>query len=281
MSSKNIAECVRFSAELEGISESARLDTEVLLAHALGKNRTYLYTWPEEQVATEAFAHFQAMLHRRQQGEPVAYIIGEQEFWSLPLYVNPSTLIPRPDTECLVEKALPYIRDTSTSRVLDLGTGTGAIALAIAQERARAAIVASDVSAEAVALAKRNVARHGAKHVQVIQSHWFEAIEGVFDLIVSNPPYIDDSDAHLHRGDVRYEPRSALVAGEKGLSDLKQIVIGAREYLKPGAYLMVEHGWQQGEVVRALFVQAGYQEVATGRDYGGNDRICAGRYQQS
>ena len=208
----------------------------------------------------------------------MAHLVGEREFWSLPLYVSAATLIPRPDTECLVEQALARL-PASSCRILDLGTGTGAIALALATERPDCAITAVDVMPDAVALAQRNVERLGLTNVTVLQSSWFSALEKqTFGVIVSNPPYIDEHDPHLAQGDVRFEPLTALVAAREGLADLDHIVTTSRQHLLSGGWLLVEHGWTQGEAVRALFTQAGYAGVKTCRDYGGNERLTLGQW---
>jgi len=222
-------------------------------------------------------AQLSALLSRRKAGEPVAHLTGEREFWSLPLYVSAATLIPRPDTECLVEHALARLPATAC-RILDLGTGTGAIALALASERPDCQVTAVDVMPDAVALALRNAARLGFNNVKIQQSSWFDALVGQqFDMIVSNPPYIDECDPHLSQGDVRFEPLTALVAAEEGLADIAHIVTVSRQYLTAGGWLLIEHGWTQAEAVRSLFTQAGYERVETCQDYGGNDRLTLGK----
>lgn len=208
----------------------------------------------------------------------MAHLVGEREFWSLPLYVSAATLIPRPDTECLVEQALARLPAAACS-VLDLGTGTGAIALALATERPDCAVTAVDVMPDAVALAQRNVERLGVTNVTVLQSSWFSALgDRAYAMIVSNPPYIDEHDPHLAQGDVRFEPLTALVAANAGLADLERIVTTSRKHLLSGGWLLVEHGWTQGEAVRALFTEAGYAAVETCRDYGGNERLTLGQW---
>lgn len=203
--------------------------------------------------------------------------MGEREFWSLPLYVSAATLIPRPDTECLVEQALARLPATP-ARILDLGTGTGAIALALASERPDCQVTAVDVMPDAVALAQRNLARLALPNVTVLHSSWFTALgDRQFETIVSNPPYIDEADPHLAEGDVRFEPRSALVAADHGLADLSHIITQSRQHLVSGGWLLLEHGWTQGEAVRALFLQAGFERVETCRDYGGNERLTVGK----
>ncbi|WP_043318740.1 peptide chain release factor N(5)-glutamine methyltransferase [Microbulbifer sp. HZ11] len=258
-------------------SDSPRLDLEVLLCHLLGKSRAWLYTWPEHQLDPEQQSRFDALVKRRIAGEPVAHLTGSREFWSLPLKVNRSTLIPRPDTEVLVEVVLERCLQTEAN-VLDLGTGTGAIALALASEKKRWAITAVDTMPAAVALAEENRQRLGFSNVKVLQSDWFSALaQQQFDVIVSNPPYIDTQDPHLREGDVRFEPLSALVADDHGLSDIRKIANDARRHLAPGGLLAVEHGWEQGKAVRQIFAAAGYTEVETRVDYAGRDRITLAR----
>ncbi|EPC4044272.1 peptide chain release factor N(5)-glutamine methyltransferase [Enterobacter sp. ENT02] len=259
-------------------SESPKRDAEILLEHVTGKSRTYLLAFGETLLTAEQEAQLAALLARRKTGEPVAHLVGEREFWSLPLYVSAATLIPRPDTECLVEQALARL-PTAACSILDLGTGTGAIALALATERPDCTVMAVDVMPDAVTLAQRNVERLGLGNVTVLQSSWFTALENrLFALIVSNPPYIDEHDPHLAQGDVRFEPLTALVAANEGLADLDHIVTTSRQHLLPGGWLLVEHGWTQGNAVRALFTNAGYREVATCRDYGGNERLTLGQW---
>ncbi|MFK3770926.1 peptide chain release factor N(5)-glutamine methyltransferase [Pseudomonas sp. NPDC089406] len=258
-------------------SPSERLDAELLLAAALGKSRSYLHTWPERIVSSEAAETYAGYLARRRAGEPVAYILGQQGFWKLDLEVAPHTLIPRPDTELLVETALELVPG-KPARVLDLGTGTGAIALALASECPAWQVTALDRVDEAVALAERNRQRLGLGNVQVRSSHWYSALAGErFDLILSNPPYIRAADPHLAEGDVRFEPSSALVAGEDGLDDLRLIVAQAPQHLLPGGWLLLEHGYDQAAQVRELLGAAGFIEVASRIDLGGHERISLGR----
>ncbi|ATG01409.1 N5-glutamine S-adenosyl-L-methionine-dependent methyltransferase [Lelliottia amnigena] len=258
-------------------SESPRRDAEILLEHVTGKARTFILAFGETALTADQHAQLSALLSRRKAGEPVAHLTGEREFWSLPLYVSAATLIPRPDTECLVEHALARLPATAC-RILDLGTGTGAIALALASERPDCQVTAVDVMPDAVALALRNAARLGFNNVKIQQSSWFDALVGQqFDMIVSNPPYIDECDPHLSQGDVRFEPLTALVAADEGLADIAHIVTVSRQYLTAGGWLLIEHGWTQAEAVRALFTQAGYERVETCQDYGGNDRLTLGK----
>ena len=258
-------------------SPTARLDAELLLAAALGKSRSYLHTWPEKIVSSESALIFADYLQRRRAGEPVAYILGQQGFWNLDLEVAPHTLIPRPDTELLVETALQLLPATSAN-VLDLGTGSGAIALALASERAAWQVTAVDRVLEAVALAERNRQRLALDNVTVLNSHWFSALaDHRFDLIISNPPYIAAGDVHLAEGDVRFEPESALVAGPDGLDDIREIVAAAPQHLNPGAWLMLEHGYDQGAPVRDLLQGAGFTQVESRKDLGAHERITLGR----
>ncbi|QWZ79713.1 MULTISPECIES: peptide chain release factor N(5)-glutamine methyltransferase [Aeromonas] len=261
--------------------ESPRADADVLLCHLLGCRRSYLMTWPERALDAAQQATLQGWLVRRLNGEPIAHLVGEREFWSLPLKVSPATLIPRPDTEVLVEQALTRIPQGPCA-VLDLGTGTGAIALALKSERPEIDVWAVDRMADAAALARENSAALGLP-IEVRDGSWFEPLGEPdrdntprFAVIVSNPPYIDGADPHLEQGDVRFEPRSALVADDAGLADIRHIVAHAPAYLLTDGWLLLEHGWDQGEAVRQLLRDGGYRGVATVRDYGDNDRVTLG-----
>lgn len=269
-------ESLLHSADLPD-SPSARVDAEWLLAAALGKSTSYLRTWPEREVTLACAERFAADLARRRRGEPVAYILGRQGFWSLELEVAPDTLIPRPDTELLVETVLRMLAATP-SRVLDLGTGTGAIALALAAERPAWQVCGVDRIGAAVALAERNRLRLGLNNATFAVSDWFSALGGErFQLIVSNPPYIPASDPHLLQGDVRFEPQSALVAGQDGLDDIRAIIAQAPGHLQPGGWLLLEHGYDQAEAVRALLAARGFEATESRRDLGGHERISLGR----
>ncbi|MGL5325945.1 MAG: peptide chain release factor N(5)-glutamine methyltransferase [Aeromonas sp.] len=257
--------------------ESPRADADVLLCHLLDCRRSYLMTWPERELDAAQQATLQEWLARRLNGEPIAHLVGEREFWSLPLKVSPATLIPRPDTEVLVEQALAKIPQGPCA-VLDLGTGTGAIALAIKSERPELDVWAVDRMADAAALARENSAALGLP-IEVRDGSWFAPFDEQaprFAVIVSNPPYIDGADPHLEQGDVRFEPRSALVADDAGLADIRHIATHAPAYLLPDGWLLLEHGWDQGGAVRQLLRDSGYREVATVRDYGDNDRVTLG-----
>lgn len=282
MHSLTIANCLKQYAQLTSISDSPRLDIEIFLTHILQKNRTYLFTWPEQELTAEQEKTFSEFFARRLTGEPVAHIIGQREFWSLPLMVNNSTLIPRPDTELLVEATLGLFTEDETNqsrRLLDLGTGTGAIVLALAHEKKSWQCIGVDKELAAVELAAKNREQLNVLNVKILQSDWFSALanEAPFDIIVSNPPYIDPDDSHLSEGDVRFEPLSALVAGNKGLADLEFIIAQAPNYLTPNGWLLVEHGHDQGAAVRDLFSASHFDDVNTFRDFGRNERVTVGR----
>lgn len=266
------------------VSETAQLDAQLLLAHVLSVSTSYFYIWPEKQVDAECIDLFNMLLDRREQGEPVAYLLGHQAFWTLDLEVAPCTLIPRADTERLVEVVLSLV-DTNpkVNDILDLGTGTGAIALALASELPESRFVGVDLIDEAVALAQRNAKKNQLDNVVFKQSSWFDVLEEaeLFDFIVSNPPYIDSDDKHLFQGDVRFEPKSALVAENRGLADIKHIIKAAPRFMKENAYLVFEHGYDQAEAVRNSLNQAGFDCVESFQDLGSNDRVTIGRWHQS
>lgn len=280
ISEHSIEQSIRQASEhLADSSDTAKLDAELLLAQALKKDRTYLFTWHDRLVSQGEYEYFQSLLSRRIQGEPIAYILGQQEFWDLTLATAEHTLIPRADTETLIEWALDLVPDLpEAARVIDLGTGTGAIALALAKENPKWQVEAVDLIPQAVSLAQKNAVANELQRVTIYQSSWFDQVEGVFDLIVSNPPYIDPDDEHLSQGDVRFEPKSALVADNKGLADLALISDLSRQYLSNGGWLLMEHGYDQLESVQAILVELGYHQVETRFDLGGNPRITGGRY---
>jgi len=266
-------------------SPSPRVDAEVLMEFATGRSRTWLYTWGDSECPTWEHARFDALIAARAQGQPVAYLTGEREFWGLPLATSSTTLIPRPDTETLVEAALARA-GTPTGRLLDLGTGTGAIALAFASEK-----LGVDVRPEAVALAADNARTLNITNATFLVSDWFSALRSsspsesspgspspgsTFEIIVSNPPYIAADDPHLGQGDVRFEPRSALVAEADGMADLLHLITTAQAFLSPGGWLALEHGYQQAPSVRQALKLAGYQSVESVQDMGGHERVTLG-----
>lgn len=277
-----IAQALKCSRELEQVSDSARIDSEVLLAAALKKNRTYLYTWPEKKLSDAEAESFIKSLQRRKKGEPIAYIVGEKEFWSLTLSVNSSTLIPRPDTELLVETALSLFTHDSLSsprKVIDLGTGTGAVALALASEKPQWQIIAADNSQAACDLAIHNRDVNQLSNVDIVLSDWLKSVpHNGIDLIVSNPPYIEKNDPHLQQGDVRFEPHSALTADNNGLADIEIIIAQSCEKLALNGWLLIEHGYQQANVVMALLQRSGYSACFTAKDMAGHPRVTAGQW---
>lgn len=274
-----IADCLKSSQTLAEVSPSSRLDVEILLAVALKKNRTYLYTWPEKKVTLEAYNLFQQYLQRRCQGEPIAYIVGEREFWSLPISVEKNVLIPRPETELLIESVLSlYKNDFGQAKtVVDLGTGTGAIAIALATECSQWIIYAVDKFAAATTLAKKNCRRLQVENVTVVQSDWLAAFDQKVDLIVSNPPYVAADDKHLSEGDVRFEPKSALISEESGLADIRQVITQSYQQLSAGGWLLLEHGYNQAKAVFELLQDQGFSECFVKRDIGGRERVSGGR----
>jgi len=264
------------SAALCG-GDSPKRDAEILLGFVTGKTRSWLIAFDDTVLTAEQLTQLEALIARRATGEPIAHLTGEREFWSLPLRVSAATLIPRPDTEILVEQALARLPAVPAS-LLDLGTGTGAVALALASERPDCRVVGVDRIDEAVALAQDNAERLQLTNSHFLRSDWFSALETQrFDMIVSNPPYIDAEDQHLLQGDVRFEPLSALVAEDSGLADIKQIAAEAQTYLQPGGWLLLEHGWQQATAVREILRHHQFLQVETCQDYGGNDRVTVGQ----
>jgi release factor glutamine methyltransferase len=253
------------------------LDAQVLLAHVLGVSRAWLAAHGTDALPPDAAIAFFALAQRRRDGEPVAYLTGVREFWGLALRVTPDVLIPRPETETLVELALTFVTDARPSRMLDLGTGSGAIAIALAHERPQAQVTGVDISAAAIAVARDNAARLNLANVKFVQSDWYAALAGArYDLIAANPPYVAGSDPHLQEGDLRFEPVVALSPGEDGGSALRTVVDGARPRLAPGGWLVVEHGFDQSNAVQDLFRAAGFEGIVALRDLAGIPRIVAG-----
>lgn len=274
--------CVRATLEqaaaclADSDSDSAALDAQLLLAHVLGKNRTWLYAWPEAAVTTPDLQRFDALLAARAAGTPVAYLLGSREFWSLNLQVSPAVLIPRPETELLVQTALE-LGPAGPALVADLGTGSGAIALALASERLQWQLHATDASADALAVAQCNLAALGLANVKILHGNWCDPLPvHNYDLILSNPPYIAEDDKHLQQGDLRFEPRAALVAEAAGLQDILDLAPPALLRLKQGGWLLLEHGWQQGAAVRSTLQLAGFQQVETRCDPAGRERMTIG-----
>ncbi|WP_271271446.1 peptide chain release factor N(5)-glutamine methyltransferase [Aliamphritea hakodatensis] len=272
----DIRQALQRSVDLEALSESARLDVELLLCHVLDKSRTYLMMHPDAVLSAEQQVQLEALLQRRIQGEPVAHLLGQWSFWSFDLAVNASTLIPRPDTECVVEKALELL-PAGPAKVADLGTGTGAIALALATERPAWQVFAVDFVADAAELAEQNRRSLGLSNVTVLQGSWLEPVSEDLHMVVSNPPYIDPEDPHLAQGDVRFEPRSALVADDHGLADIRTISAQAWKQLHNEGWLLFEHGYDQAAAVQGILQAQGYSQVASAQDLAGNDRMTWGR----
>ena len=265
-------------ALLAPTSPSAAIDADILLAHTLGVTRTFLYTHPEKTLDSQQLDTFQELVTKRCKGTPIAYLIHSREFWSLPLQVSEDTLIPRPETELLVELTLTLLKEKSTAYVLDLGTGSGAIALALASERPDWHLLASDSSERALETARQNAERLGLSNVRTIHSDWFASLhEPPFDAIVSNPPYIAEQDPHLTEGDVRFEPQQALVSGIDGLVALTHIIQHSYDRLLPGGFLLLEHGFMQKKAVCQLLDQHGFEQIQCWQDHQGHDRVSGGK----
>lgn len=256
---------------------TARLEAEILLVEAAGISRAWLFGHSDETAEQETVDAFRALLRRRADGEPIAYITGEREFWSLPIGVSPAVLIPRPETELLVEAALARIPEDAPCRVADLGTGSGAIAVAIASERPDCMVHATERSSEALGVARDNAGRFAVDNIRIHEGSWFEPLEGCFDVVVSNPPYVAAGDPHLEAGDLRFEPDGALVAGPEGLEAIRVIVAEAPDRLRPGGWLLLEHGQDQAGPCRALFEEHGFKAIETLQDLDGSDRVTLGR----
>jgi release factor glutamine methyltransferase len=262
--------------KLGSVSDSAALDAEVLLCFVLKKERSYLRAWPEKNLNSEEQLAFESLVEQRFQGMPIAYLIGKREFWSREFKVNKDVLIPRADTELLIELSLAFIPKDEPYHVIDLGTGSGIIAITLAAERTNAAITAVDISKDALQIAKENAITYGLKNIFLKQSHWFTNIEKTqFDLIVSNPPYVAKDDLHLQQGDLRFEPQHALIAANNGLSDILMITKTALDYLKPSGQLLIEHGCEQQQAVQGIFQQFRYRNIKTHRDLANLPRVTS------
>lgn len=263
--------------------DSPSIDAKVLLAHTLNTSLTYLFTWPEKTVPEASLAQFKLLIAQRKEGRPIAYLTGQKDFWTLTLNTSPHTLIPRPDTEVLVEQVLTCITSeytTETLTICDLGTGTGAIALALASELPQHSVIGVDFLDEAVTLATENAKTNHITNVRFTKSDWFEGlVNEKFNVIVSNPPYIEASSHYLHEGDVKFEPRSALTSGRDGLDDIRKIIAHAPHFLHAGGLLAFEHGFNQAHAVRALLIERGFVRVRSQKDFGGNDRVTLGFWE--
>jgi release factor glutamine methyltransferase len=260
-------------------SESALLDAEILLCHCLAKNRSFLRAWPEQSMPFIQLQQYQQLISQRQHGTPIAYLTGQREFWSRNFSVNPSVLIPRPDSELLIELSLKFFTNQPASNILDLGTGSGILAITLAAELAQATVWATDLSPTALNTAKANAEQLNLKNIEFRLSDWLTGLPKIsFDLIVSNPPYIAENDPHLCQGDLRYEPISALVSPENGLQDIRIITAQAREFLSPNGQLLIEHGYNQADAVQALFSTAAFQDIHTHCDLSGQPRVTSGKW---
>jgi release factor glutamine methyltransferase len=276
---ETLADALRAAVARLTNSDSPQLDAELLLAHALGRGRGHLRAHPEAVLGASQAHRYAELVEARRRGEPIAYLTGEREFWSLPLKVTPATLIPRPETELLVEQALALIPADADWQVLDLGTGSGAIALAIAKERPRCRITAVDISSQALSVARDNAHRLHTSNVEFLLGDWFSTIAARrFQMIVSNPPYVSAADPHLQEGDLRFEPTQALSSGEDGLQDIRRIVSEAPRHLLEGGYLLLEHGHGQGAAVRGLLQTAGLAGAHSVLDLAGHERVSLAQH---
>ncbi len=272
-----VTELLQKAEQSINCSDSARLDAEILFCDVMQFNRSRIYSHPEQIVPDDKSVLFQSLIAQRQQGRPIAHLTGKKEFWSLQLAINEDTLIPRPETELLVETALQLVPDDTTFNILDLGTGSGAIAIAIASERPNCKIVATDINTNALTIAKKNAEIHQLKNIQFYLSNWYQNIPSQeFDLIVSNPPYIKEDDEHLSQGDIRFEPELALVAGTDGMQAINIILENAKQYLASDAYLLIEHGYDQRSLVEEAFLKHDFKQLKTFQDLSGQDRITMG-----
>lgn len=264
---------------LHGLSDSPRLDAEVLLAHVIKQSRAHLRAWPERRLETKQSELFDALIQQRRHGIPIAYLTGYREFWSREFHITPNVLIPRAETEQLVELCLELIPGRQPFRLIDLGTGSGAIAVTLAAERPYADVVATDHSASALEIARLNANKHRTHNIRFFLSDWFSDLPAMqFDLVVSNPPYIDENDIHLNQGDLRFEPKTSLISAQQGLADIRCLIDQSRHFLMPGGHLLIEHGYDQQFAVRRLFKDFGYDNVRTHFDLSGQPRVSSGQY---
>jgi release factor glutamine methyltransferase len=265
--------------QLSNVSETPDLDSEILLCFCLNKDRTFLRAWPEKSINTEQSNLFQTLISKRFNGMPIAYLTGEREFWSRSFKVSPNVLIPRPDTELLIELGLFFLSGKQNFKVIDLGTGSGILAITLAAERPSSNFIAVDNSSCALNIAQENADQHGAKNIQFSISNWFDEIfDDDFDLVISNPPYIASHDPHLTQGDLRYEPRSALVSHENGLKDIRLIAEQSTRHLKRNGRLLIEHGYNQKNEVQTIFKALNYLKVCTYNDLSGLPRVTSGTW---
>jgi release factor glutamine methyltransferase len=270
------------AAGLQRLSESPRLEAEILLAKTLDKTRSHLRAWPDRLLSEEQTEAFRTLVRTRQQGIPLAYLIGTREFWSRDFIVTPDVLIPRPETELLIELSLQRIPADRPVSIIDLGTGSGIIGVTLAAERPLADVVAVDFSLSALRIAQLNAEKHGLHNIRFYRSDWFADVPDIqFHLIVSNPPYIAENDPHLEQGDLRFEPKSSLCAPDQGLADIRRIADTARTRLVPGGHLLIEHGYDQRQATQSVFEEHGYEEVETCHDLSGQPRVTYGRYGSS
>ncbi|WP_455204187.1 peptide chain release factor N(5)-glutamine methyltransferase [Kaarinaea lacus] len=277
-----IKQALEYGCDLLRQQQQARLEAEILLAYCLKHERVYLRTWPDKSLPADVIQDYQQLLQRRCSGEPIAYLTGTKEFWDLTLKVSPAVLIPRPETEHLVELALERIPTDAPWHIADLGTGSGAIALAIAKHRPQCQLWASDVCPDALAIAQQNAQLNGIDNISFGLGPWFVPwsqphAPQKFNLIASNPPYVAAEDPHLHQGDLRFEPQQALSSGDQGLDAIKEIVSRSPRHLHPGGWLLIEHGYDQGQAVMALFKQHGFEAVFCHQDYADRERVTLGK----
>ena len=264
---------------LQQTSDSAALDADLLLCFVLKKQRAHLRAWPEKQLKQDQLEHYQELLDKRRSGQPIAYLIGSREFWSRDFIITADVLIPRPETELLIELILEILPDNQIQSVIDLGTGSGAIAVTLAAERPLSTIVATDICADALRIARKNAQKHDLNNIRFWLSNWFENLpKSAYDIIVSNPPYIEPNDAHVQQGDLRFEPEKALISEHQGLKDITMIIDTARPRLKPESFLLLEHGYNQQQQVQSIFKQYQYTNIRTHHDLSGQPRVTSGQW---